>query len=113
MGSSINIMHISSSEPEEPEECFTHMDAWLYKAAAEGNSEVFTNNQGLQNESLKTPNHDNVLHLNLATEEISKFSIIKIFSNKFSASVRHCYSKRMLKDKLLCTLQQGMDILLL
>ncbi|MFQ6648900.1 hypothetical protein Gotur_020929 [Gossypium turneri] len=56
------------------------MDAWLYKAAAEGNSEVFTNNQGLQNESLKTPNHDNVLHLNLATEEISKFSIIKIFS---------------------------------
>ncbi|KAL1176802.1 hypothetical protein V6Z11_A04G184500 [Gossypium hirsutum] len=52
----------------EPEENITHMDAWLYKAAAEGNIEVFNNNQGLQLESLKTPNHDNILHLNLATQ---------------------------------------------
>ncbi|XP_017613995.1 ankyrin repeat-containing protein ITN1-like [Gossypium arboreum] len=52
----------------KPEENTTHMDAWLYKAAAEGNIEVFNNNQGLQLESLKTPNHDNVLHLNLATQ---------------------------------------------
>ncbi|PPD77131.1 hypothetical protein GOBAR_DD25957 [Gossypium barbadense] len=55
--------------PEEPEENITHMDAWLYKAAAEGNVEVFNNNQELQLELLKTPNHDNVLHLNLATKE--------------------------------------------
>ncbi|XP_052882842.1 uncharacterized protein LOC128291692 [Gossypium arboreum] len=57
-------------EPEEPEENITHMDASLYKAAAEGNIEVFNNNQGLQLESLKTLNHDNVLHVNLANEEI-------------------------------------------
>ncbi|MBA0751148.1 hypothetical protein Gogos_002511 [Gossypium gossypioides] len=37
----------------------------------------------------------------------------QILSNKFSASVRHCYSKRMVKVKLLRTLQQGMRILLL
>ncbi|KAH1040653.1 hypothetical protein J1N35_042396 [Gossypium stocksii] len=54
---------------EEPEENITHMDAWLYKAAAEGNIEVFNNNQRLQLESLKTPNHDNVLHVNLANQE--------------------------------------------
>ncbi|PPD77129.1 hypothetical protein GOBAR_DD25955 [Gossypium barbadense] len=47
---------------EEPEENITHMDAWLYKAAAEGNIEVFNNNQRLQLEPLKTPNHDNLLH---------------------------------------------------
>ncbi|TYJ40970.1 hypothetical protein E1A91_A04G179000v1 [Gossypium mustelinum] len=58
-------------EPEEPEENITHMDASLYKAAAEGNIEVFNNNQGLQLESLKTLNHDNVLHVNLATQENS------------------------------------------
>ncbi|TYH78448.1 hypothetical protein ES332_D04G227300v1 [Gossypium tomentosum] len=111
-------------EPRKPEQNITHMEASLYNAAAEGNIEVFNNKQGLQLESLKTPNQDNVLHVNLATEETVKFSIIKIFSvgfvpaypflnlfvtmikreknqilsNKFSASVRHCYSKRMLKS---------------
>ncbi|KAA3463428.1 ankyrin-3-like [Gossypium australe] len=55
---------------EEPKENITHMDAWLYKAAAEGNIEVFNNNQRLQLESLKTLNHDNVLHVNLENEEI-------------------------------------------
>ncbi|XP_017614006.2 uncharacterized protein LOC108459159 [Gossypium arboreum] len=67
-------------EPGEPEQNVTHMETLLYKAAAEGDIEVFNNKQGLQLESLKTPNHDNVLHLNLATEETVKFSIIKIFS---------------------------------
>ncbi|TYG74952.1 hypothetical protein ES288_D04G225300v1 [Gossypium darwinii] len=59
------------------------MEASLYNAAAEGNIEVFNNKQGLQLESLKTPNQDNVLHVNLATEETVKFSIIKIFSVGF------------------------------
>ncbi|MBA0815276.1 hypothetical protein Gohar_021038, partial [Gossypium harknessii] len=56
-------------EPEEPEENITHMDASLYEVAAKGNIEVFNNKQGLQLESLKTPNHDIVLHVNLATKE--------------------------------------------
>ncbi|MBA0788740.1 hypothetical protein Gotri_026806 [Gossypium trilobum] len=55
------------------------MEASLYKAAAEGNIEVFNNNQGLQLESLKTPNQDNVLHVNLATQEIFNFPEIKMF----------------------------------
>ncbi|XP_012458553.2 uncharacterized protein LOC105779345 [Gossypium raimondii] len=70
-------------EPQEPEQNITHMEASLYNAAAEGNIEVFNNKQGLQLESLKTPNQDNVLHVNLATEETVKFSIIKIFSVGF------------------------------
>ncbi|TYI88524.1 hypothetical protein E1A91_D04G216300v1 [Gossypium mustelinum] len=82
MEPSINIMLISSCEPQEPEENITHMDAWLYKAAAEGNIEVFNNNQGLQLESLKTPNHDNVLHLNLATQE-NAVSLFNKFLSKF------------------------------
>ncbi|KAG8500108.1 hypothetical protein CXB51_004244 [Gossypium anomalum] len=70
---------------EEPEENITHMDASLYKAATECNIEEFNNKQGLQLESLKTPNQDNVLHVNLATEEdvallFKRFlSIIKFF----------------------------------
>ncbi|MBA0751150.1 hypothetical protein Gogos_002512 [Gossypium gossypioides] len=54
------------------------MDASQYKAAAEGNIEVFNNNQGLQLESLKTPNHDNVLHVNLATQDYAAW-IFNIF----------------------------------
>ncbi|KAG4153450.1 hypothetical protein ERO13_D04G184200v2 [Gossypium hirsutum] len=73
-------------EPREPEQNISHMEASLYKAAAEGNIEVFNNKQGLQLESLKTPNQDNVLHVNLATEETVKFSIIKIFSLGFVPS---------------------------
>ncbi|TYH23155.1 hypothetical protein ES288_A04G187800v1 [Gossypium darwinii] len=88
MGSSINIMPISSCEPQEPEENITHMDASLYKAAAEGNIEVFNNKQGLQLESLKTPNHDNLLHVNLASQEFAKLSTIKIFSVGFVSSYR-------------------------
>ncbi|TYJ40974.1 hypothetical protein E1A91_A04G179300v1 [Gossypium mustelinum] len=70
---------------EEPEENITYMDASLYKAATECNIEEFNNKQGLQLESLKTPNQDNVLHVNLATEEdvallFKRFlSIIKFF----------------------------------
>ncbi|TYI88510.1 hypothetical protein E1A91_D04G215000v1 [Gossypium mustelinum] len=55
--------------PEKPEDNITYMDASLYKAAAGGFIEVFNNKQGLQLESLKTPNHDNLLHVNLATQE--------------------------------------------
>ncbi|KAK5837507.1 hypothetical protein PVK06_013317 [Gossypium arboreum] len=47
------------------------MDASLYKAAAEGKIEVFNNYQELALESQKTPNHDNVLHVNLATHELA------------------------------------------
>ncbi|KAA3463434.1 ankyrin repeat-containing protein [Gossypium australe] len=70
----------SSCEPEEPEENITHMDVSLYTAAAEGNIEEFNNTQGLQLESLKTRNHDNVLHVNLATEEIAA-RLFKRFSS--------------------------------
>ncbi|TYG74946.1 hypothetical protein ES288_D04G224700v1 [Gossypium darwinii] len=73
-------------EPREPEQNITHMEASLYNAAAQGNIEVFNNKQGLQLESLKTPNQDNVLHVNLATEKTVKFSIIKFFSVGFVPS---------------------------
>ncbi|KAG4153463.1 hypothetical protein ERO13_D04G184801v2, partial [Gossypium hirsutum] len=62
MEPSTNIERISSGEPEEPEENITYMDALLYKAAAEGRIEEFNSHPKLQLESLKTPNHDNVLH---------------------------------------------------
>ncbi|TYJ40976.1 hypothetical protein E1A91_A04G179400v1 [Gossypium mustelinum] len=65
---------------EEPEENVTHMDAWLYKAATEGSIEVFNNNHRLQLESLKTPNHDNVLHLNLANQENAAWLFNRILS---------------------------------
>ncbi|TYJ40963.1 hypothetical protein E1A91_A04G178400v1 [Gossypium mustelinum] len=80
---STNVMLMSSREPEEPEENITYMDASLYKAAAEGNIEVFNNNQELQLESLKTPNHDNVLHVNLATHELAAW-----FSNGILSRTR-------------------------
>ncbi|TYG74963.1 hypothetical protein ES288_D04G226100v1 [Gossypium darwinii] len=76
-------------EPQEPEENITHMDASLYMAAAKGNIEEFNNKQGLQLESLKTPNNDNVLHLNLATHELAAwlfdifFSILNLLLKKF------------------------------
>ncbi|TYJ40984.1 hypothetical protein E1A91_A04G179900v1 [Gossypium mustelinum] len=75
--------------PEEPEDNITYMDASLYKAAAEGNIEVFNNKQGLQLESLKTPNHDNLLHVNLATQENavwlfdSVHSLFKLFPAQY------------------------------
>ncbi|PPS03815.1 hypothetical protein GOBAR_AA16852 [Gossypium barbadense] len=53
-------------EPEKLVESITYMDAPLFKAAAEGKIEEFDNCQGLDLESLKTPNYDNVLHVNLA-----------------------------------------------
>ncbi|KAG4153456.1 hypothetical protein ERO13_D04G184500v2 [Gossypium hirsutum] len=80
---SINVMPMSSGKPEEPEENITYMDASLYKAAAEGNIEVFNNKQGHQLESLKTPNHDNVLHVNLATHELAAW-----FSNGILSRTR-------------------------
>ncbi|TYH78430.1 hypothetical protein ES332_D04G225800v1 [Gossypium tomentosum] len=71
-------MLTSSCEPQKLEENITLMDASQYKAAAEGKIEVFNNNQGLQLESLKTPNHDNVLHVNLATQDYAAW-IFNIF----------------------------------
>ncbi|TYI88514.1 hypothetical protein E1A91_D04G215300v1 [Gossypium mustelinum] len=65
---------------EEPEENVTHMDASLYKAAVEGNIEVFNIKQGLQLESLKTPNHDNLLHVNVATHEIAAWLFNRVHS---------------------------------
>ncbi|MBA0753904.1 hypothetical protein Gogos_020793, partial [Gossypium gossypioides] len=82
--------------PEEPEENITHMDAWLYKAAAEGNIEVFNNKQGLQLESLKTPNHDNLLHLNLATQENAAFLFNRFLPIiKFVPLLYGCFSPPM------------------
>nr|KJB78107.1 hypothetical protein B456_012G179200 [Gossypium raimondii] len=59
------------------------MDASLYKAAAEGKIEVFNNYQELDLESQKTPNHDNVLHVNLATHELAAW-----FSNGILSRTR-------------------------
>ncbi|TYJ40980.1 hypothetical protein E1A91_A04G179700v1 [Gossypium mustelinum] len=83
-------------EPEEPEENITHVDAWLYKAAAEGTIEVFNKNQQLQLESLKTPNHENLLHLNLATQENDAL-IFNIFLSiiKFFPLLYGCFSPPM------------------
>ncbi|KAL1106647.1 hypothetical protein V6Z11_D04G219800 [Gossypium hirsutum] len=44
------------------------------------NIEVFNNKQGLQLESLKTPNHDNVLHVNLATQETAAWLLNRFHS---------------------------------
>ncbi|TYH78440.1 hypothetical protein ES332_D04G226600v1 [Gossypium tomentosum] len=58
---------------EEPEENITHMDAWLYKAAAEGNIEVFNNNQRLQ---LNFVSHDsgfNIFITVIRRDKISDF----------------------------------------
>ncbi|KAB2036286.1 hypothetical protein ES319_D04G214400v1 [Gossypium barbadense] len=82
--------------PEEPEQNITHMDASLYKAAVEGNIEEFNNKHGLQLESLKTPNHDNVLHLNLATQENATL-LFNIFLSiiKFFPLLYGCFSPPM------------------
>nr|KJB78093.1 hypothetical protein B456_012G177200 [Gossypium raimondii] len=71
--------------PEEPEDNITYMDASLYKAAAEGNIEVFNNKQGLQLESLKTPNHDNLLHVILASQgnAVRRFDSVPSLFNLF------------------------------
>ncbi|MBA0751159.1 hypothetical protein Gogos_002519, partial [Gossypium gossypioides] len=55
------------------------MDALLYKAAAEGRIEEFNNHPELQLESLKTPNNDNLLHVNLATQESAVDSVDSLF----------------------------------
>ncbi|PPS10512.1 hypothetical protein GOBAR_AA10095 [Gossypium barbadense] len=56
-------------QPKKLENNITYMDVSLYKAAAEGKIEDFNNYRRPELESLKTPNHDNVLHLNLSTSE--------------------------------------------
>nr|KJB78137.1 hypothetical protein B456_012G180000 [Gossypium raimondii] len=74
---------IIAPKPEEREQNITYMDASLYKAAAEGKIEVFNNYQELDLESQKTPNHDNVLHVNLATHELAAW-----FSNGILSRTR-------------------------
>ncbi|XP_017613989.1 ankyrin repeat-containing protein ITN1-like [Gossypium arboreum] len=85
------------------EELEENMDASLYKAAAEGNIEEFNNKQRLQLESLKTPNHDNVLHVNLATQENAAWpfriflSIIEFYPLiKFYPLIHGCFSSSLL-----------------
>ncbi|XP_017613994.1 ankyrin repeat-containing protein At5g02620-like [Gossypium arboreum] len=71
MGTSLEDIINSSGEHEKHVENVTYMNASLYKAAAEGNIEVFNNHSELALESQKTPNNDNVLHVNLATHELA------------------------------------------
>ncbi|PPD80370.1 hypothetical protein GOBAR_DD22688 [Gossypium barbadense] len=56
-------------QPKNPANNITYMDVSLYKAAAEGKIEDSNNYRRPELESLKTPNHDNVLHVNLSTTE--------------------------------------------
>ncbi|KAA3463432.1 protein ACCELERATED CELL DEATH 6-like [Gossypium australe] len=83
MGTSLKDIINSSGEPEKLVENITYMDASLYKAAAEGKIEIFNNYQELALESQKTPNHDNVLHVNLATHELAAW-----FSNGILSRTR-------------------------
>ncbi|TYJ40959.1 hypothetical protein E1A91_A04G178000v1 [Gossypium mustelinum] len=69
MEPSLNHIIISSGEPKKSANNITYMDVSLYKAAAVGKIEEFKNYRRLELESLKTPNHDNVLHVNLSTSE--------------------------------------------
>ncbi|MFQ6661527.1 hypothetical protein Gotur_029656, partial [Gossypium turneri] len=69
MEPSFNHIIISFGEPKKPANNITYMDVSLYKAAAVGKIEEFNNYRRPELESLKTPNHDNVLHVNLSTSE--------------------------------------------
>ncbi|KAK8304393.1 hypothetical protein V6Z11_D04G219000, partial [Gossypium hirsutum] len=69
MEPSFNHIIISFGEPKKPANNITYMDVSLYKAAAVGKIEEFNNYRRPELESLKTPNHDNVLHINLSTSE--------------------------------------------
>ncbi|KAG4153455.1 hypothetical protein ERO13_D04G184450v2 [Gossypium hirsutum] len=66
MEPSFNHIIISFGEPKKPANNITYMDVSLYKAAAVGKIEEFNNYRRPELESLKTPNHDNVLHVNLS-----------------------------------------------
>ncbi|KAK8648039.1 hypothetical protein V6N13_128801 [Hibiscus sabdariffa] len=50
------------------------MDAALYKAAARGETEVFSSYQGFELKSLLTPDHNTVLHVYLANPQLRGFS---------------------------------------
>ncbi|PPD67822.1 hypothetical protein GOBAR_DD35297 [Gossypium barbadense] len=69
MEPSFNHIIISFGEPKKPANNIIYMDVSLYKAAAVGKIEEFNNYRRPELESLKTPNHDNVLHVNLSTSE--------------------------------------------
>ncbi|KAK8648035.1 hypothetical protein V6N13_128797 [Hibiscus sabdariffa] len=71
--SSIDSIMSSDSEPGQPVESINYMDAALYKAAARGNIEVFNNYQGFELESLRTRDHNTVLHVYLASPDVYVF----------------------------------------
>ncbi|MBA0871892.1 hypothetical protein Goshw_001707, partial [Gossypium schwendimanii] len=66
---SFNHIIISFGEPKKPANNITYMNVSLHKAPAVGKIEEFNNYRWPELESLKSPNHDNVLHVNLSTSE--------------------------------------------
>ncbi|MBA0876038.1 hypothetical protein Goshw_030506 [Gossypium schwendimanii] len=80
MEPSLNIVLIRAGETEKPEENVTYMDAYV---AAEGKIEEFNNHPELQLESLKTKNHDNVLHVNFSTPEYYAEFYVGILSSRY------------------------------
>ncbi|TYH78461.1 hypothetical protein ES332_D04G228300v1 [Gossypium tomentosum] len=90
-------------EPEKLVESITYMDVPLYKAAAEGKIEEFDNCQGLNLESLKTPNYDNVLHVNLANSE--RTASAWSFKSRSRRSNRSDFVKKILGECPLLLLQ--------
>nr|KJB78133.1 hypothetical protein B456_012G179700 [Gossypium raimondii] len=80
MEPSLNIVLIRAGETEKPEENVTYMDAYV---AAEGQIEEFNNHPELQLESLKTKNHDNVLHVNFSTAEYYAEFYVGILSSRY------------------------------
>ncbi|KAL4272689.1 hypothetical protein GQ457_13G006770 [Hibiscus cannabinus] len=67
---SIDSIMSSDSEPGQPVGSINYMDAALYKAAARGNIEVFNKYQGFELESLRTRDHNTVLHVYLASPDV-------------------------------------------
>ncbi|KAK8648041.1 hypothetical protein V6N13_128803 [Hibiscus sabdariffa] len=65
------------------DESVDYMDAALYEAAARGNIGVFSNYQGPELESLRTPDHNSVLHVYLASPEHFGFSALQSLSRSF------------------------------
>ncbi|KAK9025336.1 hypothetical protein V6N11_038205 [Hibiscus sabdariffa] len=59
------------SSDSHPVESINSMDAALYDAAERGNFEVFENYQVLELESLRTPDRNTVLHVNLASPKVN------------------------------------------
>ncbi|GMJ09823.1 hypothetical protein HRI_004651500 [Hibiscus trionum] len=67
IGSSTDSIMCSDSHPADSINC---IDAALYKAAARGDIVVFDSFQGFELESLRTPDHNTVLHVYLASPHV-------------------------------------------